>query len=237
MNILIPLAGDNYTKENRLIPLIDIHKKTVIEYVLDNLNFNKNKFIFILNQRDCDRHHLDSILKLLKPDSCLHIVRKDTQGQLCSCMLGIEYINNDEPLLIVNGDQYVQEDVKKIIDYFHDTKADGGIATFSSIHPKWSYALLGKDGQSVLQTTEKVPVSNNACAGMFYYRQGKDFIEAAKQVIKKETMINGKYFVSSTFNELLLMNKKVIAYKIKNENFFPLDTEESIYNFATRLKK
>ena len=30
MNILIPLAGDNYTKDKKLIPLIEINKKTVI---------------------------------------------------------------------------------------------------------------------------------------------------------------------------------------------------------------
>ena len=97
--------------------------------------------------------------------------------------------------------------------------------------------MLDKDGQTVLQTTEKVPISNIASAGMFYYKRGKDFIEAAKQVIKKETMMHEKYYVSSTYNEMILMNKKIIAYKIKNENFFPLDTEESIYNFSIKLKR
>lgn len=238
MNILIPLAGDNYTKDGKLIPLIEINKKTVIEYVLDNLNFNSSgKFIFVLKESDCKEHHIDSAIRLLKPNSEIIIVKSETQGQLCSCLLATGYIDNEKPLLIVNGDQYIFDDARRILENFQNKKADGGIVTFTSIHPKWSYALLDKDNETVIETSEKVPISKDACAGMFYYRRGKDFVEAAKAVIRKDTSINGKYYVSSTYNEIILSNKKILAYRLNNENFFALDSEKTITNFMLRLAK
>ena len=237
MNILIPLAGDNYTKDRKLIPLIEINKKTVIEYVLDNLKFGNNRFIFVLKETDCREHHIDSAIKLLKPDSTIIVVKTQTQGQLCSCLLAIGQIDNNEPLLIVNGDQYIFGDIGNIMKNFADKKADGGVVTFTSVHPKWSYALIGKDNETVMETSEKIPISRDACAGMFYYKKGSDFVEASKSVIRKDTSINGRYYVSSTYNEMLLLGRKVVAHRLKNENFFALDSDKTITNFMLRLVK
>jgi dTDP-glucose pyrophosphorylase len=135
----------------------------------------------------------------------------------------------------VNGDQYVSEDVSQIIADFQKLGADGGIITFNSIHPKWSYALLDEDQQSVIETSEKRPISNNACVGMYYFKHGRLFIEAAKKVIQKGIMTNDLFFVSSTYNELILANQLVVAKKIDNSKFFALDSEENINYFFAKL--
>ena len=206
MNILVPLAGNNLLKENVIVPLVTINHKTVIEHVLDNLKFDDDdKFIFVLNEKDCDKFYIDSVLRLLKPESQIIKVKNKTQGQLCSCLLALEHINKDEPLLIVNGDQYLFENVNDIIKKFKQLDADGGIVTFNSIHPKWSYVLLDKDNLTVIETSEKRPISHNACVGMYYFKRGS------------------------------LANRKVVALKVSNDNFFALDSEETISFFLSKI--
>ena len=68
------------------------------------------------------------------------------------------------PLLIVNGNQFVFEDVVEIVHYIRDQGADGGIMTFPNVHPRWSYVRLGPDGESVRETSEKRPISRATMA-------------------------------------------------------------------------
>ena len=57
--------------------------------------------------------------------------------------------------------------------YFTSTEADGGILTFESSHPKWSYARLDDSGYVDL-VAEKEPISKNATVGVYYWKHGKD---------------------------------------------------------------
>ena len=74
---------------------------------------------------------------------------------------------------------------------------------------------------------------NQACGfGMNTAGSGSDFIDCAKNVIRKDNDINGSYYISLSYNEMILKNKEIVAYKIQNENFFPLDTPEAINRFT-----
>lgn len=238
MNILIPLAGDNEYKDDQIIPIIQIDNKTLIEYVLENINIDgDNNYIFIIKDIDADRFYLDSVLKLIKPSSNIVSIKGEAQGQLCSCLLGIEHLKKNESLLIVNGDQYIFEDIKKIIGFFETSNADGGIVTFNSVHPKWSFVRLDEDDETVIETSEKRPISRNACVGIYYFKNTLDFIESAKDVIRKDTLVDGNFYVSSTYNEMILKNKQVISYNISNNNFYSLDSQENINTFFQKLLK
>ncbi len=238
MNVLIPLAGNNEYKNNQILPLIEINNKTIIEYVLDNLNFKeKTSFIFIIKESDVNQYFLDSVLKLLKPSCKIITVQNQAQGQLCSCLLGIKYLDMDDSLLIINGDQYIFENISKIISNFKKSNADGGIVTFNNIHPKWSFVRLDKDGKTVLETSEKRPISRNACVGIYYYKKTKNFIESAKDVIRKDTLIDGKFYVSSTYNEMILNSNKIIAYEIDKKNFHSLDSDVTINSFSDKIRR
>ena len=47
-----------------------------------------------------------------------------------------ELINNDQPLLMANSDQFVEWDSNKTLYTFSNSKCDGGILTFTASHPK-----------------------------------------------------------------------------------------------------
>lgn len=238
MKILIPLAGDTPLDGDQPVSLVEVFNKTILEYVLGNLPFGDDaKFVFVVRKKDCQKNHLDSILEILQPGSEIVKLEGSTKGQLCSCLTGIEHIDVDEPLLIVNGNQFLFEDVAKIVRGFDEDGADAGIVTFPNIHPRWSYVRCASDGRTVLETSEKRPISRQACAGIFWYKRGRDFVDAAKRVIRKRHEVGGQFYVSSTYNELILDGKRIVAHEIPGENFCGLHTKSGVDSFVATLQE
>lgn len=238
MKVLLPLAGESPLDGDQPVSLVEVFNKTILEYVLGNLPFGDDaQFVFVVRKKDCQKHHLDSILEILSPGSGIVRLEGATQGQLCSCLTAIEHIDDNDELLIVNGNQYLYEDVRDIVAGFRQSEADAGIVTFPNIHPRWSYARLDEDGETVLETSEKRPISRSACAGIFWYRRGKDFVEAAKSVIRKRHEVGGLFYVSSTFNELILDGRRVVAREIPSESFCGLHTQGGVESFVASLQE
>jgi len=136
---------------------------------------------------------------------------------------------NDE-LIISSADHYLDENIDEVLDYFRAKSLDAGVLTFESVHPKWSYAILDKYN-NVKQTSEKKPISRNAMAGFFYFKKASDFVEAAKNVIRKQGQVNGLYFVSSSINEMILLGKKVAAKPVSKNGYYSFYDTHSIKVF------
>ena len=244
MNVIFPIAGPKLVFTDALgnsycKPLIDILGKPLIERIFINVSTSlpgKNNYIFVVNDSDCENFSLDSVLSLLSQNAHIDRLKGFTQGSLCSCLVAMGHINPDEELLIVNGDQHVEYSIERIIAFFREKKADGGLVTFDSIHPKWSYVRLNEEGV-VVETSEKRPLSRNASIGIYYFRKASDFIDSAKGVIRKDASIGGAFYVSSVYNEMILKGLLVLPYKIPNESFFPLDTPETIDAFVKHIQR
>lgn len=240
INILIPLAGTNqFFNESEYPyprPLIEINGKTMIEHVINNFDTIKKEkqFIFIVNNNDCKKYHLDNVLNLLTDQTCKIIkIDGETKGAACSAMMAIEYINNDTPLIIANADQLFDDNLEDIISNFKDK--DGGVVSFESIHPRWSYARVNEEN-CIVETAEKRPLSKHAIAGFFYFKNGKDFINSAMSMIQKDASVNGLYYISQTLNEMVLQNKKLIVSMIDNNRYHTFYTPQKIQEYE-RLKQ
>lgn len=221
INILIPAMGkslffkDNYFPK----PIIEIAGKTMLEKVIDNYDkINQKHYIFIFDQKDCNEFHLDNSARILtQPNTDILVLANMTAGALCSCLMAIEIINNEEPLIIVNCDQIIDVEYSEIIKNFETNNIEVGVITFENVHPRWSYIKIEND--EVVEVAEKRPLSKQAIAGFYYFKKGKDFIEAAKKVILKDEKYNDKFYISSTLNQAILLGKKVGYYNIDKEKY------------------
>jgi len=239
INLLIPLAGtDGFFNKSEYPypkPLIEINNKTMIEHVIENYNSIKEdkQYIFIVNSEDCRKHHLDNVLNLLTDNAC-QIIKLDslTQGAACSALMAIECINNSTPLVIANADQLFDINLEDIISNFEDV--DGGVITFNSVHPRWSYARTDEEN-FIVETAEKRPLSKHAIAGFYYFKKGSDFITSAMNMIKKDVNLNGLYYISPTLNEMVLQNKKLIINEIGNDKYHTFYTPQKIQEYE-RIK-
>jgi dTDP-glucose pyrophosphorylase len=84
----------------------------------------------------------------------------------------------------------------------------------------------------VLETAEKKVISNNATAGIYYFKHGKDFVKAAQAMIHKGCHHNGEYYVCPAFNELILDGKKIYTYEVESKKMHGLGTPEEVKDYT-----
>ena len=91
-------------------------------------------------------------------------------------------INSEKPLLLANSDQVVDFSIRLFVDDAQQRDLDGSILTFEDDDPKWSFARVDQNGL-VSEVREKEVISNYATVGIYYYRTGRLFVEAALDMI------------------------------------------------------
>jgi dTDP-glucose pyrophosphorylase len=244
LQVIVPVAGGNafftdHAEYQFPKPLVEINGKPMIQWVYENLqdiDVPLIKFIFILRDDDCTRFHLDQTIAILSDEKASVVkLKENTQGAVCSCLMAIDKLDKDQPLLISNGDQIIEKDLSKAVTYFIKNNFDGGVVTFESVHPKYSYARM--EGEQLVETAEKRPISKKAIAGIYYFKKAGDFINGGFEVIKKNTNTNGLYFISSVINELVLNNKKVGAFDIPNDHYHSFYSPQKIKEFEHYISK
>ena len=233
MNVLIPMAGrgsrfatQGYTFPK---PLIDVKGKPMIQVVTENLNIKAN-YTFIVQKEHYEKYSLQHLLNLIAPNCNIVQVDGITEGAACTTLLAKEFIDNDEPLLMANSDQFVEWDSNETLYAFSNGNCDGGIITFPATHPKWSYAKLGDDGY-VSEVAEKKPISEHATVGIYWWSKGSDYVKYAEQMIEKDIRVNNEYYVCPVFNEAIQDGKKVRIKEIDKEGMWGIGTPEDLNYF------
>ena len=236
LNILIPMAGaGSRFKEAGYIfpkPLIEINNKPMIQCVVDSLKLEGN-YIFIVQKEHQIKYNINSVLKILKPNCKIIELDKVTEGAACTTLLAKKFINNNNPLIIANSDQYIEWDSIKSMYNFNSKKIDGSILTFEAIHPKWSYAKVDENNL-VTEVAEKKVISKNATTGIYYWKKGNDYVKYAEQMIKKNIRVNNEFYVCPVFNEAILDKKKIIIDQV--DKMYGLGTPEDLNNFLRLYK-
>ena len=236
MNVLIPMAGagSRFEKAGYTFPkpLIDVNGKPMIQVVVDNLNIEAN-YIYIVQKSHRTKYNLDTLLNLITPGAKIVEVDGITEGAACSALLAKEYIDCEAPLLFANSDQFTEWNSTEFLYKMQENDADGGIVTFKSTHPKWSFARVNDLGH-VTEVAEKNPISDNATVGYYYWKHGSDFVKYAKQMIAQNIRVNNEFYVCPVFNEAFKDKKKVLNFQV--EKMWGLGTPEDLNTFLENRK-
>jgi dTDP-glucose pyrophosphorylase len=183
-------------------PLIPIMGKPMIQRVVEAAGFEDANWIFIVQKRHREQYDLDGILKKIRP-GCLVIDTGGgvTEGAACTVLLAKYQINPEAPLVILNSDNILR--VRKyMFEQMEFGACDGVIYCFipNDKSSKWSF-IEPKPSEAVARVAEKERISDIATAGMYVWRRGRFFIEAAEQMIAKNIRVNGEFYVAPVFNE------------------------------------
>jgi NDP-sugar pyrophosphorylase family protein len=239
INIILPMAGKSihFSDEEYPYPkpLFEIGQKTIIERVIHNLATvgSSVQFIFVVSSSDCRKFHLDSTLNIITDNKCKLVkLDNDTKGAACSALMAISHIDKKQPLVIANPDQLFDDSISDLLDQFHD--ADAGVVTFESVHPRWSYVKHDEHGL-VAETAEKRPISRNAIAGFFYFKHGEDFVNGAMSMIRKDSNVEGSFYVAPCLNELILMGKKIRTASVDSLRYHTFYTPQKIKEYEALL--
>jgi NDP-sugar pyrophosphorylase family protein len=234
MNIIIPMAGAGSRFEKAGFtfpkPLIEVKGQPMVAKVVENLNL-QGRYIFLVQKAHYEQYDLKNLLNLIAPGCEIVQIDELTEGAACTVLKAKDYINNNEPLIISNSDQWIKWNSFETISSFNN--ADGGILTFKSVHPKHSFAKVDGDG-FVTEVAEKNPISSDATVGIYHWKQGSNFIKYAEQMIEKNIRTNNEFYVCPVYNEAFKDGLKIKASLV--DEMWGMGTPEELNNFLTHYK-
>ena len=243
MNLAILLAGSSEIFKDKgqkyPKPLVEIQSRIIIDRVAENLKpliDCSDKVIFLIRRDDDQKFHLSSIISLLVPKAKVVLVNGETSGAACTAMLSVEYVDDNKPLLLINGDQIMDADYLSFLEVFSKKGIDAGTVVFQSVHPRWSYVRTDNNDQ-VTESAEKKPISNTATAGFYYYKKAELFFKYVERMIMKDAHVDGCFFVCPVFNEMILDQKVIKTKKIKPEQYHSLMTPELIKDYKKFIER
>ena len=242
INVMILMSGSSQAFKDAGYPfpknLFELGGVPLLQRVLNHLaplNEDAARYVCVLRHDENLKHHTGAVIHLVNPSAVLVELNADTSGAACSALLAIEYINNDTPLVIVNGDQILDVDFRAVVRDFRDRGLDGGIVVFEDLHPRWSFVKCDDSGL-VIEAAEKRPISKLATAGFYYFAKGKDFVLAATEMIKKDAHVNGLFYICPVFNELVLRQRKIGVFKIPCKAYHSLATPADSQAYNAQLE-
>ncbi len=239
LKIVIPMGGEGrqFAEQGYTFPkpLIEIDGRPMIELVAANLTPHEpHEFIFICRQEHLEQYALADVLRLVAPGCQVVSMREATAGALCSVLLASSHLDRDGELLVANADQIVDVSMDAFLADARRRKADGSLITFPATHPKWSYVKL--EGELVVAAAEKRPISPHATAGLYYFRQTGQFLDAAERMLLKNASLRKEFYVCPVYNEFVLQGLRVTTYPIDRHAMHSLGTPEDVKRFAVLLE-
>jgi NDP-sugar pyrophosphorylase family protein len=234
INVIVLAAGHHALDDQEdayPLCLTEFNGEALIERIARNCcSLDNARVTFAFREKDVQRHHLDNVVKLLIPGAQTITVRNHTKGAACTALLAASHIENDDELLIISANELVEVDLQDVVSAFRTRSIDAGTVVFQAVHPRYSYVRLNSQG-FVLEAAEKNPISMHATAGLYWFARGRDFVRAAKSMIRKDAHIDGMFFVCPVFNEMVLDQALIGVQQIESKLYHPLKTERHVRQF------
>lgn len=241
---LIPLAGagSRFVKEGYKDPkpLIKVDDLPMIIRATEDLP-QPEKWIFICRTEHVENYPLKEVLEKYYPGCKIIDIDYLTEGQASTCLLAKDFIEKDEPLLIGACDNGMLYDKNKYKQLVNDKNIDALVFSFRNNvtvegNPKAYGWIKVDDKENVKRMSVKVPISDepqkdHAVVGAFWFRKGTHFIEAAQDMIKKDTRINNEFYVDECINNAVEMGLKVKVFEIDKYICWGTPNDLQVYNY------
>lgn len=226
---LIPLAGRGQrfadAGYDRPKPLIEIDGEPMIVRAAGSLP-PAERNIFVCLGEHLGAYPLETEIRRQYPDAKIVRLDRVTEGQACTCEIGLAGEDPEAQLLIGacdNGMTWDREAYRALMD---DETADAVVWSFRR-HPsgRRNPAMYGwlevNDRQEVLSASVKKPISDDpyndhAIVGTFFFRKARHFSEGLRRLYEGNIRVNNEFYVDSIVNELIAMGLKVKVFEVEH---------------------
>jgi len=240
LNIVIPMAGHGSRFQQAGYadpkPLIPVHSVPMIRVVIDNLRPScPHKFLFLCQDAHIRDYPLADILHQAAPGCEIKTLRRVTAGAACTVLLACDSIDNDDPLMIANCDQYIDTSIDDYLAKGMGDGVDAFLMTMNDDSPKWSYVKRDDQG-NIAGVVEKVVVSDEATVGIYNFARGSDFVEAAKDMIRQNDRSKNEFYVAPVYSRLIDGGKHVTTVSVGDAGsvMHGLGTPDDLQGFLSR---
>ncbi|MEI8012483.1 MAG: NTP transferase domain-containing protein [Candidatus Omnitrophota bacterium] len=225
---LIPMAGrgkrfvDEGYEDPK--PLINVNGKPMVVQAAHALPPG-GAWVFVCLRDHLERYPLAANLEGAFRAAKIVPLDAVTQGQACTCELGLEGCDPERPLLIAASDNGVLCDWDKYHGLVIDDDVDCAVWTFrhhpaSAVNPKM-YGWVRADAEGVIrEVSVKVPISDDpfndhAVVGTFYFRKARFFLDAVKRMYARDARVNNEFYVDMCINDILAMGLSARVFEVK----------------------
>jgi len=226
MKCIIPLAGpDIYTEKYGLKPAFKIDGEPLLIKAIHSRNWygkgkllSEDDLIFVVRESD-ELNELQEFLQSTFPKGKQVVISNYTQGALMSALAGISLIRDfSEPIVVDLVDILFNSNIDPIKIFRANKNITGIIPFFQSENPKFSYLELDKN-ENVVKTKEKEVISNNASAGVYFFKNIAAFLQATSYSINHymELAYNNLLFLCPAFNGLINEENLVKAVAVTDQ--------------------
>lgn len=144
----------------------------------------------------------------------IEMLDRETTGQAETVEIGLGRVEGaDSPITIFNIDTFRPGFTFPDARWF--ARSDGYLEVFQGTGANWSYVAPSVDeGFAVARTTEKVPISDLCCTGLYHFRSSEDFkvaLEAERQSPSAKEL-----YVAPLYNHLIASGRKIHWHKVEN---------------------
>jgi len=244
MNIIIPLGGkgERFAKEGYMKPkaLIDVFEKTMIETVIDNLNIQKEDKLFIIYNPYLDENNFQFsvCIKSKYPHAHLIKLENDTKGAAETVYLGIEYILHNyafasdvfsNKTILLDCDTFYTEDILTIFRSSHDNMVFY-TEKYNEL-PIYSYIILDKQTNVIMNIAEKQKISINANTGAYAFASMSVLHNYCKIILDEQLFFNNEPYTSCVISKMLEDAHKFIGAKLNEKYVFSLGTPDELKKY------
>lgn len=220
---LIPMAGrgQRFADEGYKVPkpLIEIGAKPMVIQASDVMpSCSENIFV-------CLEEHLNYPLKeeikKAYPDAKVISLSEVTQGQACTCEIGLKDADLQKPLFICACDNSMTYDEEKL----QQEMKDNDVLTFSfrnnpasKQNPKaYGWLKTTKEG-FVEDVSVKIPISDtpqndHAIVGSFYFKKAQYFLDTLNYIYKNNVRVNNEFYVDSCIGAAVKLGLKTKVFE------------------------
>jgi len=228
MKVILPVAG----KGTRLRPhthtraksLVQVAGKTVLEHIVSRLqSLDVDEFVFITDENG---GQIQTVMQREFPQAnCTYIQQTEKLGPAHAISLAAGRIVAGDDLLIVFNDTVFIAD----LDQLKGMTADCDGLIFSKEvedYQRFGVNVL-RDGY-IVDMVEKPeqPISKLAQVGLYYLRDGSDFMGFLQQCINAKETVKGEYYLPPVFMRMIRTGKKLRAPEI--DEWLDCGTPESL---------
>ncbi len=235
----MPMAGfgSRYTKAGFKIPkpLIEVDGQPMYLKALTSLNNIKAKKLYtvIIRKEHDIKYSLAQLLKSNLPQVNIIISDEKPIGPVIDAYRAKEITKPNDGLIVMDCDLWFSSKVYSLMvqnSLCRKSDISGGLLTFKSTDPRYSYAKIGLD-HLVIKTAEKQVISNSAITGAYFFATAQLFNQAASKLMAMPlTDKMPEYYLSFLYNILINEGNKIQSASVDEYISFGTPEELAIYH-------
>lgn len=229
--LILPMAGkgSRFTEQGFDLPkpLIKINGVSMIIKAVNCLPKTNRKVFICLNEH-LNNYNLKN--ELCENYSNVHIlgINETTEGQACSCELGIKdaKIDLENSILISACDNGVYYDLEKYSDLLEDENVDIIVWSFrnnqtSKNNPNM-YSWLDVDDNNFVRNVScknfiyENPLKTHAIIGTMFFRKAKYFLEGLEKNYIENKRTNNEFYVDDVLNQNIKSGLRIKVFEVDN---------------------